>query len=362
MSGRREPEAVGGARWAEGRPVRPGPVWWSVAVLLAAAVVLVAVWRRRELAQAYHLIAGVHPLPMAGAVVCQALSIVCFAAMYRWLLAAGGTRWSLGRTTAMVMAANAVAGALPGGAAFSAAWVFRQLRRRGVEQVLAAAVLVVAGALAVFGLAVLLVAGVVAAGPAGLRTVLFPLAGALVVLGVALAVVGASRFSGFRHAAGRAWTSAGTRSRRVQQSQEALARLVAQARSLQPGLRPWLRPFAFALLNWVFDVACLAAGLWALGIGVPWHSLLIAYVLTQIPGSLRLTPGSLGIVETSLSALLVLYGLRPGPAIAATLLYRAVSYWALQPVGWACWLAITLHTGASGSPPPPSAPRGSPSP
>ncbi|MGW2744104.1 lysylphosphatidylglycerol synthase transmembrane domain-containing protein [Streptomyces sp. NPDC001450] len=329
-----------------------------MAVLLAAAVALVAVLRRSELAQAYHLIAGVRPLPVAVAVVCQVLSIVCFAAVYRWLLEAGGTHWSLRRTTALVVAANAVAGALPGGAAFSAAWVFRQLRRRGVEPVLAAAVLVVAGALSILGMAVLLVAGVVAAGPAGLRTVLLPVAGALLVLGIAVAVVGASRFSGFRHAVGQAWTSVGTRSRRIQQGQEALAQLVEQARSLQPGLRPWLRPFAFALLNWVLDVACLAASLWALGIGVPWHSLLLVYVLTQIPGSLRLTPGSLGIVETSLSALLVLYGLRPGPAIAATLLYRAVSYWALQPIGWASWLAITLQTGAPGFPPRHSERRG----
>lgn len=211
--------------------------------------------------------------------------------------------------------------------------------------------LLVAGALSILALAVLLVAGVVAAGPAGLRSVLLPVDGALLVLGTALAVVGASRFSGFRNAVGRAWTSAGRRSRRIQQGQEALAQLVEQAHGLQPGLRPWLRPFAFALLNWVFDVACLAASLWALGIGVPWHSLLLVYVLTQIPGSLRLTPGSLGIVETSLSALLVLYGLRPGPAIAATLLYRAVSYWALQPIGWASWLAITLQAGTPGTPP-----------
>ncbi|WP_256725874.1 lysylphosphatidylglycerol synthase transmembrane domain-containing protein [Streptomyces sp. IMTB 2501] len=319
-----------------------------MAVLVAAALVLVSVLRRRELAQAYHLIAGVRPLPVAVAVVCEVLSLVCFAAVYRWLLEAGRTRWSLRRATALVVAANAVAGALPGGAAFSAAWVFRQLRRRGVEQVLAVAVLVVAGALSVLALAVLLVAGTVGAGPAGLRTVLLPVAGALLVLGIALAVVGVSRFAGVRNAVGRAWTSAGMRSRHIRRGQEALAQLVEQARSLQPGLRPWLRPFAFALLNWAFDVACLAASLWALGIGVPWHSLLLAYVLTQIPGSLRLTPGSLGIVETSLSALLVLYGLGPGPAIAATLLYRAIGYWALQPIGWASWLALTLQTGASG--------------
>ncbi|MFJ5837661.1 YbhN family protein [Streptomyces shenzhenensis] len=322
-----------------------------MAVLLVAAVVLVAFSRRRELAQAYHLIAGVHPLPVAVAVVCQALSIMCLAAVCRRLLRAGGTRWSLRRTTAITVAANAVAGAVPGGAAFSAAWVFRQFRRRGVPQVLAAAVLVVAGALSALGLAVLLVAGVVAAGPVGLRTVLLPMAGVLLLLGITLAVVGAARFQGFHNTVRHAWTHVGMRFRRIQQGQEAIARLIEQARSLQPGWRPWLWPFAFALLNWVFDVACLAASLWALGIGVPWHSLLLAYVLTQIPGSLRLTPGSLGIVETSLSALLVVYGLQPGPAIAATLLYRAVSYWALQPIGWAGWLAITLRSGRSGSSP-----------
>ncbi|MFE8950121.1 YbhN family protein [Streptomyces sp. NPDC007856] len=151
---------------------------------------------------------------------------------------------------------------------------------------------------------------------------------------------------------GRAWTDAGLRSRRIPQGQEALVHLVEQARSLQPGLRPWLPPFAFAPLNWVFGVACLAIGLRALGIGVPWHSLLLAYVLTQAPQQPSPDPGSLGIVETSLSALLVLSRLRPGPAIAATLLYRAVSYWALQPVGWASWLALTLRT----SPPRPPRP------
>ncbi|MFI2187073.1 lysylphosphatidylglycerol synthase domain-containing protein [Streptomyces sioyaensis] len=87
--------------------------------------------------------------------------------------------------------------------------------------------------------------------------------------------------------------------------------------------------------------------MWALGAGVPWRGLLLAYGLPQIPGSLRLTPGSLGVIEASLSALLVLYGLPPGSAIGATLLYRAVSYWALQPIGWACWIGVMLHADQS---------------
>ncbi|WP_238545352.1 MULTISPECIES: lysylphosphatidylglycerol synthase transmembrane domain-containing protein [Streptomyces] len=308
---------------------------------MAAAVV--AVFRRRELAEAYHLIARVRLPELAVSVGFEALSIVCFAAVQRWLLRAGGVRWGMRRMTAIAAAANAVAGALPGGAAFSAAWVFRQLSRRGVEQVLAAAVLVAGGALAVLSLFVLLVIGSLAAGSAGPGAVARPAVGVLVLaLTFGLVVLGLSRFAGFRRAVRRAWTHTGERSSRVRRAEEALVRLAGQARGVRPGFLSWLWPFALALLNWVADAACLAAGLWALGIGVPWHGLLLAYTLTQITGSLRLTPGSLGIVEASLSALLVAYGLQPGQAIAATFLYRIISYWALQPIGWACWIGVTL--------------------
>jgi putative heme transporter len=62
---------------------------------------------------------------------------------------------------------NSVAGALPGGAAFATAWAYRQLSRRGVDPDLAAAVLVVAGALSVLGLAILTVLGMLTVGAAG---------------------------------------------------------------------------------------------------------------------------------------------------------------------------------------------------
>jgi uncharacterized membrane protein YbhN (UPF0104 family) len=49
------------------------------------------------------------------------------------------------------------------------------------------------------------------------------------------------------------------------------------------------------------------------------------------------------VVEAGLSALLVACGLEPAQAIAATLLYRTVSYWALQPIGWSAWIAVTAR-------------------
>ncbi|TGB09179.1 flippase-like domain-containing protein [Streptomyces palmae] len=327
-------------------------MWWLGAGLLVGAAVLVAVWRRHEFAQAFNLISRVRVPQLAVAVACEALSLVCFAAVPRRLLLASGVRWSLRRMTAIAVAANAVAGALPGGAAFATAWVYRQLSRRGVEPMLAAAVLVVAGALSALGLAILIVSGLLTVGTAGAAAVVRPLAGILALaLVIGLVVFSLSRFAGFRTIVRRTWVRAGERFRQLRRAQTLLVRVVEQARNLQPGFRPWLRPAAYALLNWVFDAACLTACLWALDIGVPWRGILLAYALTQIPGSLRLTPGSIGVVEASLSALLVLYGLSPGAAIAGALLYRAISYWALQPVGWAIWIRLTFQADRPSPPP-----------
>ncbi|MFH7340469.1 YbhN family protein [Streptomyces sp. KHY 26] len=326
----------------------PGRVGWLLSALVLAAAAVVALSRRRELAEAYHLITRVRLPGLAAAVALEAASVVCFAAGPRWLLRAGGVWWSLRRMTCATMAANALAGTLPGGAAFSAAWLSQYVSRRGAGQVLALAVLVAAGTASALSLFLLLFLGLVTAGPAGPAAFVRPvLAVLLVALAAGLVLLGLCRWAAFRRLLRRVWTYGGARYGRVRRVESDLGRLVGQARRVQPGLLPWLWPVLFALLNWTFDAACLAAGMWALGIGVPWRGLLLCYALTQVAGSLRLTPGNLGIAEATLSALLAVYGMAPGQAIAATFLYRIVSYWALQPIGWACWTGLTLEQARS---------------
>jgi hypothetical protein len=104
----------------------------------------------------------------------------------------------------------------------------------------------------------------------------------------------------------------------------------------------WLEAFGLALANWVYDAATLVVCLFALGTGVPWRGILVAYSLTQIAASIPITPGGLGVVEGSLAALLVAYGLPPGEALTATFLYRLVSFWGLVPIGWATWVGLEL--------------------
>ncbi|TDC79850.1 UPF0104 family protein [Streptomyces hainanensis] len=309
--------------------------------MLVAGAVFIAISRRDELGRAFDVLSRVSLVKLPVALVCEAGALLCLAAVQRWLLFAGGIRLGMGSMLGLTLAANAVAGALPGGAAFSAAWIYRQLRRRGVGQALAAAVLVVAGALSALGLLVMIVLGLLTTGARGPGALIGR--GLAVLALLALLILVLLRFARVRAACRRWWERVRERHARARRGEEAVRELVAQAQSVQPGIRPWLHPFALAQLNWVLDAACLVACLWALDIGVPWHGLLIAYALAQIPGSLRLTPGGIGVVEASLAALLSVYGLTAGQALAGTLLYRFWSYWLLQPIGWVCWTVFTLQ-------------------
>jgi uncharacterized protein (TIRG00374 family) len=76
--------------------------------------------------------------------------------------------------------------------------------------------------------------------------------------------------------------------------------------------------------------------------------------MTAVP-LFPVTPGGLGIVEASLSGLLILAGVRPGYAVLATLAYRIASYWLPLLAGL---LAYLLFRHRYGRPAPPRATPG----
>jgi putative heme transporter len=85
--------------------------------------------------------------------------------------------------------------------------------------------------------------------------------------------------------------------------------------------------FGLAVANWLFDCACLACAIKAVGQPVPWHGLLLAYGAGAIAGSTGVTPGGFLIVEAALTAALTAAGLNAGPALGAVLTYRLVNFW-----------------------------------
>jgi uncharacterized membrane protein YbhN (UPF0104 family) len=269
--------------------------------------------------------------------------MVVFARLQRWLLRAGGVRMGLRSMLEITLAGNALGTTLPGGAAWSATWAFGQLRRRGADRVLSGWVILVAGALASFALFVLLAVGSFVAGSKGPVADLRPLAAVLAAIPVAVAIgaVLLARVPALRSRARHLWEAEG-RHPRVKSAEDALRRLWARILTVRPSPLGWLGAFSLAAANWVWDAVALSACILALGGGVPWRGVLVAYALTQIAASFPITPGGIGVVEGSLAALLVAYGMPLDRAVAATLLYRLVSFWALVPVGWAVWSAIEL--------------------
>ncbi|MGH8917520.1 MAG: lysylphosphatidylglycerol synthase transmembrane domain-containing protein, partial [Actinomycetes bacterium] len=94
---------------------------------------------------------------------------------------------------------------------------------------------------------------------------------------------------------------------------------------------------AFSAANWAFDLACLAAAFLGVGADVPWRGLLLAYAAAQLATNLPITPGGLGVVEGSLTIALVAFGGVEATTVAAVLVYRLLSFWAVLPVGWGAW-------------------------
>ena len=91
--------------------------------------------------------------------------------------------------------------------------------------------------------------------------------------------------------------------------------------------RKWRQAVLLTAGRLGFDFGCLLAALRATGADPRPSLVLLAYAAANIVALLPFTPGGLGLVEASLSGLLILAGVRPGSAFLATLAYRVASYW-----------------------------------
>jgi uncharacterized membrane protein YbhN (UPF0104 family) len=115
-----------------------------------------------------------------------------------------------------------------------------------------------------------------------------------------------------------------------------------------PG-RYWSAGIGYATANWAADLACLVIVCGAFGVGVPVVQIGVVYLGIQLVRQIPLSPGGIGLVETSLVAGLTLLGANPVAAAAATLGYRLLSCWLVIPAGLATWFGLTRISRQSGT-------------
>ncbi len=252
------------------------------------------------------------------------------------------------------LAGNAITLIMPGGAAVGAALQFRMLATSGsdtdstVGGLAAFSLLGVGGLLAlpVFALPVILLGaptnrGLVNAAILGaVGFVIFAALGAVI-----LAYDAPLRWAG--RVAPRLWNLV----MRKRPLAGLDATLLAQRNEIRTALgQQWWQALLLSAGRLAFDYLCLLAALRATGARPRPSLILVAYAVAGIVGMIPATPGGLGLVEASLTGLLVLAEVNSSQALLATLTYRLASYWVPLLAGPIAYGLFRIRDRNRGSP------------
>jgi uncharacterized membrane protein YbhN (UPF0104 family) len=255
------------------------------------------------------------------AIYAELASVVAYAWLWQALLRSRQRRLRFGSLISLTVAGNALMVTLPGGLAWSTAFSFNAFRRRGIDAPLTLKALVGGSVISILALVGMLLIGVDMAGSSG------PLADFRLIITLVTALV----------ALGGVWLI-----RRVRRSGTvwALTRDHLSALAAAFPRRSLASAVAAATSNWLLDCGCLVLSILAVAGHVPWQGVLVTYAVGQLAQQLPITPGGIGVVEGTLTLLLVAYGMHTSTALAAVLLYRIISFWTLVPAGWAVAAAV----------------------
>ncbi len=134
--------------------------------------------------------------------------------------------------------------------------------------------------------------------------------------------------------------------KRKTKTQDLPDRLIAERNLVRTNLgRRWREAVLLIGGRIGFDYFALLCALRATGASPNAPLVLLAYAATAVIALVPLTPGGLGIIEASLSGLLVLAGVPSASAIIATLAYRLVTYWLPIFAGGGVYVAFRRRYG-----------------
>jgi uncharacterized protein (TIRG00374 family) len=324
------------------------------------------------LERSLRLVVGTSHLLVGAAFVAEVLSELCYAELLRRSVRTiarpgfsshvrrrrGIGRWFMLRLT---VTGYGISHVLPGGGAVATTVTYRVLRHRGFDPekeglALAAVSVFIYGALGVLlagSLAYMLLMGDLGLVPTASSFLLFVL-----TLGLALFAYAAYRRATLaKSVAGSvvrliARFLPGRRLRSVlkrteTRSAEFVARLGEEFRAAHRHVtgmpREALRLSALGFGYWAFDALCLILMFEAMGVPASPLVLIVAYGVATTVATIPLTPGGIGVFETTMLATLVLLGV--GSEAAVPILgYRLFNFW--LPIPLAAIFYPTLRSGA----------------
>jgi uncharacterized protein (TIRG00374 family) len=292
------------------------------------------------------------PAFLAAAIVAQALSLGCYAQLYRQVLAALGARVRFRLTADVTLATFFVSHLTPFGSATGTLVNVSTLETEGVDTATTGEAIGLTSLVSTVALIALFGIGFVATAGRHVSHTYITIAGIALGLIVAVlaAVLGIAAHPAVAGRAGR-WAASVARHVRPGIDPEKVAktssRLASLARSALTG-RAVLASSAFASGDLLFDLLSLDLVFLALRYQPGFGPLAVAYAAANIASAIPVTPGGLGVVEVTLVAVTVGYGAPRPTAVLAVLGYRIVNYWLPLIPGAVAYLRLRLRSGAAG--------------
>jgi putative heme transporter len=330
-------------------------VWRVLRYLIGLAAVGAAIWavtgKTNELRGATTYLSHMRWWWLAVAIGAEVASYLAYASLQRRLLLAGHIRVPMLPMTGVTLAGSAIQYSLPGGVVFYVAYIFRQYRRFQASDVLAGWTIIAVNALSFVTLAFVATIGLTLALSAGNTYDLVEAILGVVTLAILIVLAWTERARLLPHAARSIGLSQRVfhRPDPTRKPDAIINGWLDQVGAISPSRTDWAWAGTMAMSNWVADLGCLTFSFFAVGAGVPWRGLLLAYGAGQLATILPFTPGGLGVVEGSLTVALVTFGGGQDSTVAAVLLYRLISFWLLLPVGWGAWTAMLVAGRRTGN-------------
>jgi uncharacterized protein (TIRG00374 family) len=329
-------------------PGRWARAWPAIRFLLGLAAVGVAAWVISGKTDELRGVTGyLHRLRWWWMVVAVAAEVACYLALsslQRRLLRAGGVRVPVPAMLGITLAGSAIQSSFPGGSVIYLAYLYRQFRRWGADDLLSGWTIVGFNIVTFSALAVISAVGLALALSAGNTYDLVEAILGILLVATLFVILVIERRRLLPHVTRivRVSQRLFRRPRPGQPAEQVVRDWTNELGAVSPSPGVWARASVMGLSNWLADLSCLALSFMAVGAAVPWRGLLLAYGAGQLASVLPITPGGLGVVEGSITVALVTFGGAKVSTVAAVLLYRLVSFWLMLPVGWGAWATLAL--------------------
>jgi uncharacterized protein (TIRG00374 family) len=297
--------------------------------------------------EALHVLASVNPfLPVAGLVL-EALSLVAYFQLTRTLIPKGSDP-GFATMSRIQLSTLAISHCVPGGNAVGYSLGYRLLMKTGVGGADTGFALATLGVGSAIVLNVIFMVALVVSLPIyGFHLVYVSVVGAGLVLMGSVGAVIVLMTKGDERAT-RLLRSLGTRLPFLHPETlpKLFSHLVLRARALSRDRRQAGVAVGLAAANWLADAAALLVFVGAFGHWVDPVGLLVAYGVANIAATLPITPAGLGVVEATVTSILVGFGTPRSIAIWGVIGWRLVNFWLPIPVGGAAYLSLRVHPPA----------------